>query len=235
MTRNASGHTRHWSREDMNTRSRDLRLISSMGGTASTSLIGWCAGRTATNCPQNSEGLPAPGPGANPRGLKHRISPPRADDPYLPSGAAIKGAVFLFDSPYRVVPSLFRRRIAEGHAIAITGNDPGHHNDLDAFAKAGTDSFGFHDQFHNWTTVSAPYPRLIVRFDALWDFVPELLEFLEIDAVHARTFILDSRGLRRSSFEGMSPTQREALKAVYAELHARMLEYPDLNLIPATP
>ena len=221
--------------QELTTPQYDLTLISSMGATASTNFIGWCARRLETNCQYNSEGLPAPGPGANPKGLKHRISPPSSDDPYVPRGAIIKRAVFIFDSPYNIIPSLFNRRIAHGHAIAITGKNPGHNNDIGRFADQNNDSFGFHEQFFNWTVASTSYSRLIVRFDAIWDFVPEILEFLEIGMDQKAYFLPDRRVQRKSSLRDISCGQRRAIKSIYADLHTRIMEYPDLNLIPATP
>jgi len=213
---------------------RNLYLIVSMGGTASTNLIAWVAQRTLTNCPRNSEGLPAPGPGSNPKGLKHRVAPPAPDDSYLPEGTRIHRALFVWDSPYHVVPSLFRRSIAEGHAIAITGRAPTHNNDLDEFLSLRHDSFGFHGQFYNWTNLPARYPRLIVRFSALWDRVGEILTFLDLDEAHAEQFPPDNRSQRDSSFERLGRSQQEGLMAIYAGLDAAMQSYPDIKYIPAS-
>ena len=145
-----------------------------MGATASTNLINWFSQRLHTNCAFNSEGLSQVGPGSNPNGLKHRLVPPLPDDPYLQIGGRISRAMFIWDSPYQIIPSLFSRRIAEGHAIAITGKCPEHGNELDDFVVLRQDSFRFYNQFFSWTNMPACYPRLIVKFPALWANLDEV-------------------------------------------------------------
>ena len=152
-------------------------LITSMGGCASTSVIGWSSRRIKCNCPLNSEGLVKAGAGSNPRGLKHRSSPPNQSDEYLRkensfnrddiNSGPISRAVFLYDNPHSMILSLFRRSIAMGHAMAVTGKKPPHSNDLQTFLDVGEDTFGFMEQFNNWTNknLSCGYPRLLVKFD----------------------------------------------------------------------
>ena len=84
--------------------SDQINIISSMGGTGSTSFIHWFSRRISVNCFLNSEGLPSRGPGANPKGLKHRITPPRQNDKHLPGPNAIKRALFITDTPYNIIP-----------------------------------------------------------------------------------------------------------------------------------
>lgn len=192
-----------------------------MGGCGSTGFIAWASRRLDCNCPLNSEGLPAPGPGSNVKGLKHRISPPLLDDPYLPDGKRIEKCIFLFDSPFQIIPSLFRRRIAVGHAIAITGQCPKHNNDIDRFLEAGTDSFGFDKQFKQWSESRATeYPILLVRSSEIWSHLSEVLEFLELSPAQKKAF--PPKRERNSSFENFSAGQQTRMMEIYGGLDAKI-------------
>jgi len=217
-------------------------LISSMGGCASTTLISWFSHRVACNCPLNSEGLGARGPGSNPKGLKHRQIPPMSDDKYLLkensydrtdiSFGRIEKTLFLYDSPYSMVLSLFGRRIAMGHAMAVTGEKPNHGNLLGNFLDNGEDSFGFNKQFDAWTDcgVKRDYKRLIVNFSAIWNHTEYILEFLGVDvSSHIRAF--PPKRSREDRFNQLDEESRQRLIFIYGELDDKMKNFPEITLI----
>jgi hypothetical protein len=216
-------------------------LISSMGGCASTSLIGWFSKRTQCNCFLNSEGLRRRGPGANSNGLKHRKIPPRLNDKYLLrknsfnrseiNNGPIEKALFLYDTPYVMVPSLFGRRIASGHSKAITGKRPPHNNTLEDFLDRGEDSFEFYEQFDAWTNygVKRRYRRLVVKFDAIWDYTDYILEFLDIDKKHLKEF--PKKRNRKNRHEKLDDISWNKLSDIYKELDDRMKQFPKVAVI----
>jgi hypothetical protein len=202
-------------------------LITSMGGCGSTSNLFWFKSRITCNCPINSEGLSRVGPGANSNGLKHRIEPPNVDDKYLKpennfnrtdlNYGDVSKALFVYDSPLNIVPSLFNRKIASGHAMAITGKRPNHANSLDKFVEEKTDSFSLEVQYDNWTdaNVKRPYPRMLVNFSHWWDHLSEILDFLEI-ADQIEKF--PKKRNRNTSFENLSNDQQIKLHDMYQSL-----------------
>lgn len=202
-----------------------------MGGCGSTELIAWVAQHIECNCPMNSEGLPKPGPGSNWKGLKHRMRPPAVDDQYLPHGKSIDRGLFLFDSPYRIIPSLFRRKIAVGHAIAITGARPRHENDLDRFLEDGVDSFGFLEQFSSWCGMSdrPGYPCMLLKASSIWSHTSELLAFLGVPTRAAVSFPAERQ--RQSSFAQLSDFQKEKMRSIYAALNERVTSTHDIQVI----
>jgi hypothetical protein len=208
-----------------------MSIISSMGGTGSTSFIHWFSRRIKVNCYLNSEGLPQRGPGANPKGLKHRIDPPRQIDPYLPNQNSIKNAVFITDTPYNIIPSLFRRRIAAGHAKAISGHRPAHENNLEAFLEHGEDSFCFYDQFENWTNHKNErgYKRLIIKFPYLWHYLDQVFDFLEISRLEINKFPPFKQ--RNSSFDSLTEAQKEKFVEIYSSLDEKINNTPNLIII----
>jgi hypothetical protein len=207
-------------------------LITSMGGCASTSVIGWASKRIKCNCPLNSEGISRAGPGSNPRGLKHRISPPLQSDPQLSrvnsfdrgdiNEGPIKRAVFLYDSPYSMILSLFRRNIAMGHAMAVTGNKPSHLNNLESFLERGEDTFGFYNQFKNWSDkdVNCDYERVLVKFDSLWENLDYLLGYMSIPKSEGRFFLKKQQRVNR--MENLTQLQKTKLISIYGELDDQM-------------
>lgn len=210
-----------------------LTLISSMGGTGSTSFINWFSKRLTTNCFMNSEGLPARGPGSNAKGLKHRLFPPENSDPYLPDGKKIKNALFIIDSPFNIVPSLFRRRIASGHAVAITGTRPDHKNNLESFILKGKDSFNFEGQFENWTNkeIKRPYTRMVVKFPHIWDHLSEIFAFLGLPEEDVSKFPANKTSKRKSSFENLPEIEREGLINIYKDLDQKIKDFQSLYII----
>ena len=216
-------------------------LITSMGGCASTSFIAWTKNRVDCNCPLNSEGIRSAGPGSNPRGLKHRQSPPLQSDKSLfrensfnrtdLKEGPIKRAIFLYDSPYNMVLSLFRRKIAMGHAIAVTGKRPTHNNNLDDFLEMGVDSFGFTDQFDAWTNknTNCEYSRLLIKFDYLWENLDFLLGYMEIPNSEKSKFIRKHQRVNRMN--DLTFDQKLKLKSIYSNLEKEMGAKPGMELI----
>lgn len=215
-------------------------LITSTGGCGSTSNLVWFKHRISCNCPINSEGLSKTGPGANSKGLKHRIEPPEHDDPYLFSEnsynrtdlnyGSIDKALFVYDSPLNIVPSLFNRNIASGHAIAITGKRPTHGNSLDKFVELQKDSFEIEKQYDNWSDVNIkrPYQRMLVNFSYWWDHLDEILEFL--DVLDEKDKFPKKRN-RNTSYENLSDNQKVGLSSMYYSLDTKIKNSSSLRVI----
>ena len=216
-------------------------LITSMGGCASTSFIGWASKRIKCNCPLNSEGISQKGPGSNPRGLKHRVQPPLLSDKYLLklnsfnrsdiNDGPIQRSIFLYDSPYNMVLSLFRRHIAMGHAMAVTGKRPTHANNLDNFLDQGQDSFEFYQQFESWTNKNngCEYPRLLIKFESLWDNLDYLFGYMGISLTEIKHFIRKNPRINRVN--ELSEKQKQKLYSIYSDLDAKMNNMSGMELI----
>jgi len=200
-----------------------------MGGCASTAIISWFGQHLECNCSHNSEGFINQDHTGNNKGLKHRIQPHVENDIYLP--ADIDKALFLFDSPYDIIPSLFRRKIAAAHAFAISGIRPTHNNNFDDFIKLEVDSFHFSQQFGNWTNpdIKRTYPRLIVRSSSIWDHLDAVGEFLGLPPSIMSGF--PPKKTRASSFDALAESQRNGLGRIYGQIHNKINSYPVVSLI----
>lgn len=216
-------------------------LITSMGGCASTSFIAWSQKRVNCNCAVNSEGIRNKGPGSNPKGLKHRKSPPTQNDPYLfrknsfsrtdLNEGPIQRAVFLYDNPYSMTLSLFRRKIAMGHAMAVTGKKPNHGNDLNNFLRLREDSFGFYDQFNAWSQKNSriDYPIMLVNFNSMWENIDHILGFMGIDLSNKKAFLRKNQ--RQNRFASLDQVDKNALMEIYKELDDKMNAFPGVKIV----
>lgn len=216
-------------------------LISSMGGCGSTSFISWFSSRLNCNCALNSEGIGKAGPGSNPRGFKHRIEPPKNDDIYLKKENSfnrtdlnygeIKKALFIYDDPMNIVPSLFNRKIATGHAIAVSGNRPAHNNNIEKFLELQKDSFELYQQWNNWSNpkITREYKRLLVKFSAFWENLDLIFKFLELDEEHLKRF--PPKRERKSSFNKLTTEQQNSFLNIYKELSDAIKNHPDFIII----
>ena len=193
--------------------------------------IAWSKKRVKCNCPLNSEGIRKSDSGSNPKGLKHRKNPPQQNDKYLfkvnsfNRGDLCEGpisrAVFLYDNPYSMTLSLFRRKIAMGHAM-VTGKKPNHGNELSNFLKLREDSFGFYDQFNAWSQKNSKidYPIMIVNFNSMWENIDHILGFMGIDLSNKKAFLRKNQ--RQDRFASLSQIDKKALVDIYGELDDKM-------------
>ena len=215
-------------------------IITSMGGCASTSNLFWFKNKIKCNCPINSEGLTRSGPGANHKGFKHRIEPPLQTDMYLlPENSynrtdlnygEIEKILFIYDSPFNIVPSLFNRKIALGHAIAITGTRPTHLNSLDSFIEQEVDSFQFESQFDNWMnpSIKRNYPRMLVNFSNWWEHLDDILDFLNIKNFKNE---FPQKRERTTSFDVLNPNQKNGLLKIYGNLDNKIKSTDSLKIL----
>tara|TARA_B100000676_G_C17919761_1_gene754799 strand:+ start:80 stop:475 length:396 start_codon:yes stop_codon:yes gene_type:complete len=130
-----------------------------------------------------------------------------------------------------MVLSLFRRKIAMGHAMAVTGKKPPHGNDLNRFLETNHDTFGFFDQFENWSNpdIQPGYPRLLVNFDSLWDNLDYILGYMGIDTKYKGGFLRKNDRVNR--MDGLSVSDKQKLRNIYAPLETSMNKLSGIDLI----
>ena len=114
--------------------------------------------------------------------------------------------------------------------MAITGKRPPHLNSLDAFVNQGDDTFGFYEQFTNWSDArnQRTYKRMIVNASFMWDHLDEILGFLGIP--HTKTQFPQKRP-RQTSFESLNIQQRSGLTHIYSKLVDDMNRHQQLLVI----
>jgi hypothetical protein len=164
---------------------------------------------------------------------KHQSSPP--SDSQVSSGFR---AVYLFSDPRNAVVSIFRRGIQHFHlsrlSDAVGGwgvatRDP-ESWPLSTFLDHGVDLFDMETQYDNWTNADRDYPIMILRFEALWDRLPEVFAFLGIPSESVRDF--PSYRERHSNWKtDLAAEEREKLNHIYGNLAQRIHSRRDLVIL----
>ena len=106
-----------------------------------------------------------------------------------------------------------------GHAMAVTGNKPSHLNNLESFLERGEDTFGFYDQFKNWSdkNMNCEYERVLVKFDSLWENLDYLFGYMGIPKTESRFFLRKQERVNRTHWwsnpEAMHSSMHSFFKA----------------------
>ena len=143
----------------------------------------------------------------------------------------INRAMFIYDDPINIVPSLFNRKIATGHAIAVSGKRPTHNNSIEKFLDLKIDSFELNQQWNNWSDINnkREYKRLLIRFSSFWENLDLIFKFLEIDEEHINRF--PPKRERKSSFNKLSNEYQTNIANIYSELSDKIKKHPDFIII----
>ena len=142
-------------------------------------------------------------------------------------------AVYLFSHPMNAILSVFRRDFQKWHARAMNRDDNySEWNDdweLADFLKQDVDHFRMGEQFHGWTRADRSYPILLLKFDALWDRLPEVFAFLGLPSEAMGEF--PERRERHSDWTDEPEEVQRGLEQMYGELRREVKEAPDLKII----
>ena len=177
-------------------------LVASFGGVGTTFLMDGIAAFRATNQPDNRDGY------------KHLPIPPIAATRDLK-------AIYVFGDPVLAAVSLFRRGY---HQTQSHVNSKFQHFDyripeqksLENYAAEGTDGLYFSSHFHNWQAGSSQYPVLFLKYDAIYDSLDLIRDFLELPDAFVTQF--QAKKIRNSKLSDLSPDTVRGLEEMYGDL-----------------
>lgn len=164
-------------------------------------------------------------------GLKH------FPGPLLPLSPHCR-VIYVYGDPVDMCISLFRRgyaslqsskldrQIAGGPATVKSGET------VEEFAAQGADRLGFHEHFSHWLHDARPYDVAFVRYDALWETLPQVLAFTGLDPELARKF---PARLERHRADHLAAETVQQLNQIYAPLRAQMAPLGNFHLSRARP
>ena len=157
---------------------------------------------------------------------KHQRVPPSDND--VPHGFR---SLYLFDNPMNAVLSVFRREYQHWHIDRINGDVEAWDESwsLEDYLEHGDDLFRLSDHFNQWSTADRSYPILLLRFDALWDRLPEVFAFLGLATSLMGDF--PGRKERSSDWTTESDSIQQGLREMYGDLHREIADAPDLKII----
>ena len=98
--------------------------------------------------------------------------------------------------------------------------------DFDDYLARGVDLLRWGEQVEHWTQEAGPYPILTLRYETLWDHLPELFAFMNVPAERIDSF--PEHRPRASDHRALSSHQRELLQRLYGTLKQRIDSLPDV-------
>lgn len=191
-------------------------IVASFGGVGTTFLMEFISRYKTTNHPLDRDGL------------KHIAVPP------VPLNPDCK-IIYVYGDPLMACVSLFRRgyhasqsrkiqRLRGVKVRPITQTST-----LDKYVARGEDRLLFEEHFMSWRHRFLLNDSLFIKYNSIWDHVPEILEFLDIPESESQYF--PERKARNSSLEQLSPEILQGLKEMYASFSARINTLPDCERV----
>jgi hypothetical protein len=160
---------------------------------------------------------------------KHLPEPPSDDN--VDNGFR---AIYLFGDPMNAVLSVFRRDYQSWHVRNMNSRDEDWAGwdddwDLEDFLSQGYDYFHMERHFTNWTEAERDYPILLLRFDALWQRMPEVFAYLGLPSPTMEHF--PERRERLSDWSSQPSHIQRRLTRMYGDLKYKVDDTPDLQII----
>lgn len=171
---------------------------------------------------------------------KHLPCPPTLDQYVLPSEFR---AIYLMSDPCDALISVFQRGFHMWHAHRMQSHDlwPSTFRvaeypveptwGFQDFLNLGYDSFGIGRQIANWTSTALErrrYPIMVIKYDALWDHLNDVLDFAGLSRSVAPAFPV--KRMRRAK-DGVEAADRIQLEMIYQSLRLRIQEMPELQVL----
>jgi hypothetical protein len=190
--------------------------VTSYGGAGTTTLCKYLSACNA-GLPQISDGDWSP--------WKHMSRPP-ADRTVRENFRAI----YLISHPGEALLSVFRRGLQHWHIQRMDGDltNWDFSWNLDDFLMVKSDLFGFYSQFMGWTESKRNYPILIIKYECLWDHIPEFVDFSGLPSRYESDF--PTKIPRASKFENQSFRIQDSIKSIFRELFEDFESFPDWQI-----
>lgn len=186
-------------------------LVCSYGGTGTTMLIEFLSRYFCCNSADDEDGL------------KHTDRVPVSRNPNL-------RIVYIYCDPVDAVYSLFRRGFFALHSRKLLRGHPeisrlSESSSLEAYAREQVDRFQFEAHFSRWRSAPQYFPVFFMRFERLWDNLPELFEFLGIPATEMGKFPQQRRRLVKTMNPGADV--EAGIEKLYGGFQARVAALSD--------
>ncbi|MCP9237070.1 sulfotransferase domain-containing protein [Lewinella sp. JB7] len=198
-------------------RVRHTLQVSSFGGAGTTLLTNFLQ-RHGADLPDQRGARWAP--------WKHMSAPP--ENRVVPSGFR---AIYVIGDPRDALLSVFRRGYQHAHVQLMEGRV--HEWDftwkLTEYLAEGRELFGFGEHFDRWVRSDRNYPILVVKYDALWDNLPEIIRFAGLPESVLQDF--PERKPRATDRQHYPPEITARVDRMLGELAERIDRYPDFSII----
>ena len=193
-------------------------LVCSYGGVGTSFLISFLEKYKAANSRRDRDHL------------KHLDRPPITTNKNLK-------AVYVLGNPLDAVISLFRRNMHHRQSRKLLVNYPSLDPiepscTLQEYIQQGVDKFKLNEHFQNWKTAKASYPIMIIKYEAIWNHLTELLNYLEIPLSEA-TFFPEQKQ-RKSDWNSLPENIKSDFHKMYGDLNEKIANFEDIKIIKAS-
>ena len=194
-------------------------VINSFGGVGTSFLMHFLKEHLRINCPHNLDLL------------KHIDTPPLTHKKKF-------RAVYIYGNPIEAIASLFNRGYHSLHSQYLLRNHPkvqpvSKEDTLETYLKQEVDRFKLESHFEQWISSKRHYPILFIKYEYIWNHLPELFNFLEIDHKYIDTF--PKKKERTSRLDRISNENLYYLDKMYGTLIDKTEQYPAFFIKPPTP
>lgn len=189
-------------------------LVCSPGGVGSSFFISFLEKYKSVNSYKDGDGL------------KHIDRPP------LTLNNKLK-AVYIYGDPYNIVLSLFRRKYHHYQSVKLLFKcshiKPINPDcTIEQYLQEGIDRLQLENHFDNWHNARINYPIMLIKYEAIWDNLPIIFDYLEISREEIKNF--PSRKNRSSDWQFLSEELKKKLSNMYGELHEKIMNFDDLKI-----
>ena len=190
-------------------------IVCSPGGVGTTFFIKFVAHYKSVNDYQDIDGI------------KHLDRPP------LVINNSLK-AIYIYGNPFNIVLSLFRRKFHARQSYKLLRYykhiEPIQPTcTLIEYLRKDIDKFQLSNHFHYWSQASVNYPIMLIKYETLWQHLPEIFEYLEIPSSEIAKF--PTQQSRQSDWDNLTEEEKSLLSQMYGELHQEIHQFEDIKII----
>jgi hypothetical protein len=155
--------------------------------------------------------------------LRHTKKPPKEE-------RVMNGfrCIYLYSDPFNSLISIFRRGY-QNEIYRRLGNGKKKEWNLKEYLRNGEDVFLFKKTYKNWTESVRKYPILILKYETMWEYLPEIMAFVGLPKKAADDF--PEKRPRSSDWRSKPDVIREQLKSIYGDLRAEIQEAPEFRIV----
>ncbi|MBR8826989.1 MAG: tetratricopeptide repeat protein [Gomphosphaeria aponina SAG 52.96 = DSM 107014] len=162
-------------------------------------------------------------------GLKHLDQPP------IGKTKQNFKALYIFGDPLNAVVSLFRRNFQHPHSCKLLANyvdiEPiARYCSLEEYVDEGIDRLKLEQHFDNWSNAQVNYPIMLVKYETMWEHLPEIFYFLEIPASGIEE-LEKERKERESDWIKLPEETKEKLSAMYGKFSEKVANFEEIKII----
>jgi len=156
-------------------------------------------------------------------------------DPFFYVGRGTK-VIYIFGNPMNAVISFFRRTARKKYwmyyhckHLEVDHELFSLNWSLEDFLKNGKDLFRLEEHFDNWLHSHVCYPILFVKYETMWEHLPEIFEFLS--TASARTGQFPPQKDRESDWRKEPKYIQEGLLNLYGSFDEKLNRFPEIYLL----